>query len=88
MNIHQYSRRRNGLSILRSEWTHPNVMDIFVAIIRDNHMIVDCYHNLYKALYRIPAQKREQVKVSSGDLDFCWAFINANKAGAIMPLLS
>ncbi|CDH55901.1 predicted protein [Lichtheimia corymbifera JMRC:FSU:9682] len=45
------------------EWTHPNVMDIFVAIIRDNHMIVDCYHNLYKALYRIPAQKREQVKL-------------------------
>lgn len=44
-------------------------MDVFVTIIRDNHMIIDCYHNLYKALYRIPAQKQEQVKVSSGYFD-------------------
>ncbi|KAI7883863.1 hypothetical protein K492DRAFT_235089 [Lichtheimia hyalospora FSU 10163] len=45
------------------EWIQPNVMDIFVKIIRDNHMIIDCYHNLYKALYRIPAQKQDERKM-------------------------
>lgn len=45
------------------EWLQPNAVDVFVKIIRDNHMIIDCYHNLYKALYRIPTQKQEPLKM-------------------------
>lgn len=74
--------------IYHSEWLQPNAVDVFVKIIRDNHMIIDCYHNLYKALYRIPTQKQEPLKVSHWYMQVFWMLININKDGTALPLLS